>query len=101
MIPEGEHCGHSERTDEAGRHSARIGQQGTNVMVRTITIGAQLDYKAIIADACAKINLVCTHERHDDQGFEMLTQQHLLATANFQRTIRILWVTSTTRDRSI
>jgi hypothetical protein len=49
-----------------------------NVVVRIITIGAQLDYRAIVADACVESNLVCIHERHYEQGFEMLTQQHLL-----------------------
>jgi hypothetical protein len=66
----------NEQMKQVGVQSALAGR--ANVVVRTYTIGAQLDYKEIIADACAEINLVCTHERHDDQGFEMLTQQHLL-----------------------
>ncbi|KAL3775382.1 hypothetical protein ACHAWO_006573 [Cyclotella atomus] len=65
-----------EQMRQVGIESVLAGRD--NVVVRTVTIGAQLDYATIIAEACAEINLECTHEGHHDKGFEMVTQQHLL-----------------------
>jgi hypothetical protein len=65
-----------EQMRQVGIESALAGRD--NVVVRTVTIGALLDYATILADACSDIKLACTHEGHYAQGFEMVTQQHLL-----------------------
>jgi hypothetical protein len=65
-----------EQMKQVGVESALAGRD--DVVVRTVTIGAQLDYATIIADACAEHNLDCVHEKHYEQGLEMVTQQHLL-----------------------
>ena len=64
-----------EQMVQVGKESALSHRE--NVVVHLITIGAKVK-PSTISVVCRRAGVNCMHERHYEQGFEMVTQQHLL-----------------------
>ena len=62
---------------ETGLGQKKNSHNGPKVVVHVISIGAKVDM-AIVRATCAEVGVYCELGNHYDEGFEMVTQQHLL-----------------------